>query len=263
MSIFKSQPFFFSYSVPSGSGWSGPSGERFLPLQRVQGSQQDLHQHEGSVGALHPASREIPAGSHHLPAPPRGRLPHPYLLREEGRSSVSVQFWVYVKTLRLRIWKNISERVWLCQKIKPFDQVLLLESNKRSYWPVLMTPQGDGQQRRRRPTRSKCVIIRSLMIIIHQRVASSCYWLFVVSPQPPMPTPPEEETDEEKGLRRLFDQLAGSVRKQQLHLRRSDLISQQTNQLLLSSSPAYELEVVKIAEHLANPTKVQKKQLDL
>uniref|UniRef100_A0A3Q4G8H0 Calpain 9 n=1 Tax=Neolamprologus brichardi TaxID=32507 RepID=A0A3Q4G8H0_NEOBR len=28
--------------------------------------------------------------------------------------------------------------------------------------------------------------------------------------QPPMPTPPEEETKEEKGLRRLFEQLAGS-----------------------------------------------------
>ncbi|XP_004085095.1 calpain-9 [Oryzias latipes] len=28
-------------------------------------------------------------------------------------------------------------------------------------------------------------------------------------PDPPMPTPPEEETDEEKSLRRLFDQLAG------------------------------------------------------
>uniref|UniRef100_A0A3P9MLE9 Calpain 9 n=1 Tax=Oryzias latipes TaxID=8090 RepID=A0A3P9MLE9_ORYLA len=31
---------------------------------------------------------------------------------------------------------------------------------------------------------------------------------------PPMPTPPEEETDEEKSLRRLFDQLAGDVREQ-------------------------------------------------
>uniref|UniRef100_A0A3P9JPL8 Calpain 9 n=1 Tax=Oryzias latipes TaxID=8090 RepID=A0A3P9JPL8_ORYLA len=31
---------------------------------------------------------------------------------------------------------------------------------------------------------------------------------------PPMPTPPEEETDEEKSLRRLFDQLAGDVRDQ-------------------------------------------------
>uniref|UniRef100_A0A3B3DLR0 Calpain 9 n=1 Tax=Oryzias melastigma TaxID=30732 RepID=A0A3B3DLR0_ORYME len=30
--------------------------------------------------------------------------------------------------------------------------------------------------------------------------------------QPPMPSPPEEETDEERGLRRLFDQLAGDVR---------------------------------------------------
>ncbi|XP_035770384.1 calpain-9 [Neolamprologus brichardi] len=29
-------------------------------------------------------------------------------------------------------------------------------------------------------------------------------------PDPPMPTPPEEETKEEKGLRRLFEQLAGS-----------------------------------------------------
>ncbi|XP_013882639.1 calpain-9 [Austrofundulus limnaeus] len=29
-------------------------------------------------------------------------------------------------------------------------------------------------------------------------------------PDPPMPSAPEEETDEEKGLRRLFDQLAGS-----------------------------------------------------
>ena len=29
--------------------------------------------------------------------------------------------------------------------------------------------------------------------------------------QPPMPSLPEEESDEEKGLRRLFDQLAGSV----------------------------------------------------
>ncbi|RVE76698.1 hypothetical protein OJAV_G00011230 [Oryzias javanicus] len=28
-------------------------------------------------------------------------------------------------------------------------------------------------------------------------------------PDPPMPSPPEEETDEERGLRRLFDQLAG------------------------------------------------------
>ncbi|XP_040001854.1 calpain-9 [Xiphias gladius] len=28
-------------------------------------------------------------------------------------------------------------------------------------------------------------------------------------PDPPMPSPPEEETDEEKGLRRLFEQLAG------------------------------------------------------
>uniref|UniRef100_A0A4W6G7C3 Calpain 9 n=1 Tax=Lates calcarifer TaxID=8187 RepID=A0A4W6G7C3_LATCA len=32
-------------------------------------------------------------------------------------------------------------------------------------------------------------------------------------PDPAPPSPPEEETDEEKGLRRLFDQLAGSVRK--------------------------------------------------
>uniref|UniRef100_A0A3Q0S015 Calpain 9 n=1 Tax=Amphilophus citrinellus TaxID=61819 RepID=A0A3Q0S015_AMPCI len=32
-------------------------------------------------------------------------------------------------------------------------------------------------------------------------------------PDPPMPSPPEEETAEEKGLRRLFDQLAGEVRK--------------------------------------------------
>uniref|UniRef100_A0A8C7YXI4 Calpain 9 n=1 Tax=Oryzias sinensis TaxID=183150 RepID=A0A8C7YXI4_9TELE len=31
---------------------------------------------------------------------------------------------------------------------------------------------------------------------------------------PPMPTAPEEETDEEKSLRRLFDQLAGDVRDQ-------------------------------------------------
>ncbi|XP_070710874.1 calpain-9 [Pempheris klunzingeri] len=29
-------------------------------------------------------------------------------------------------------------------------------------------------------------------------------------PDPPMPSPPEEESDEEKGLRRLFEQLAGS-----------------------------------------------------
>ncbi|XP_038160784.1 calpain-9 [Cyprinodon tularosa] len=29
-------------------------------------------------------------------------------------------------------------------------------------------------------------------------------------PEPPMPSPPEEESDEEKGLRRLFEQLAGS-----------------------------------------------------
>lgn len=29
-------------------------------------------------------------------------------------------------------------------------------------------------------------------------------------PEPPMPSPPEEETEEEKGLRRLFEQLAGS-----------------------------------------------------
>ncbi|XP_051993871.1 calpain-9-like [Xyrauchen texanus] len=28
--------------------------------------------------------------------------------------------------------------------------------------------------------------------------------------QPPAPNPPEEETDEEKGLRRLFEQIAGS-----------------------------------------------------
>lgn len=32
--------------------------------------------------------------------------------------------------------------------------------------------------------------------------------------KPPKPNPPEEETDEEKGLRRLFEQVAGSVRKQ-------------------------------------------------
>jgi len=31
-------------------------------------------------------------------------------------------------------------------------------------------------------------------------------------PEPPMPSPPEEETDEERGLRRLFDQLAGADR---------------------------------------------------
>uniref|UniRef100_A0A672FZB9 Calpain 9 n=1 Tax=Salarias fasciatus TaxID=181472 RepID=A0A672FZB9_SALFA len=37
-------------------------------------------------------------------------------------------------------------------------------------------------------------------------------------PDPPPPSSPEEETDEEKGLRRLFDQLAGDVRI------RSDLI---------------------------------------
>ena len=35
-----------------------------------------------------------------------------------------------------------------------------------------------------------------------------------------MPSPPEEETDEERGLRRLFEQLAGAVRKQRLHLHR-------------------------------------------
>ncbi|XP_015252177.1 PREDICTED: calpain-9 [Cyprinodon variegatus] len=39
-------------------------------------------------------------------------------------------------------------------------------------------------------------------------------WLDVVMdadlPEPPMPSPPEEESDEEKGLRRLFEQLAGS-----------------------------------------------------
>lgn len=32
------------------------------------------------------------------------------------------------------------------------------------------------------------------------------------SVKPPLPNPPEEETDEEKGLRRLFEQVAGSVR---------------------------------------------------
>lgn len=31
------------------------------------------------------------------------------------------------------------------------------------------------------------------------------------TPQPPPPSAPKDETDEEKGLRRLFDQLAGSV----------------------------------------------------
>lgn len=30
--------------------------------------------------------------------------------------------------------------------------------------------------------------------------------------KPPKPNPPAEETDEEKGLRRLFEQIAGSVR---------------------------------------------------
>uniref|UniRef100_A0A7N6C0R3 Calpain 9 n=1 Tax=Anabas testudineus TaxID=64144 RepID=A0A7N6C0R3_ANATE len=36
--------------------------------------------------------------------------------------------------------------------------------------------------------------------------------------QPPIPNPPQAETNEEKGLRKLFEQLAGDVRKQQLHL---------------------------------------------
>ena len=30
--------------------------------------------------------------------------------------------------------------------------------------------------------------------------------------QPPMPSLPEDESDEEKGLRRLFEKIAGSVR---------------------------------------------------
>ncbi len=34
--------------------------------------------------------------------------------------------------------------------------------------------------------------------------------------KPPKPNPPEEETDEEKGLRRLFEQIAGSVRNWKL-----------------------------------------------
>uniref|UniRef100_A0A8C4HJ46 Calpain 9 n=1 Tax=Dicentrarchus labrax TaxID=13489 RepID=A0A8C4HJ46_DICLA len=36
--------------------------------------------------------------------------------------------------------------------------------------------------------------------------------------QPPPPSDPEEESKEERGLRRLFEQLAGDVRKQQLHI---------------------------------------------
>uniref|UniRef100_A0AAR2JCP5 Calpain 9 n=1 Tax=Pygocentrus nattereri TaxID=42514 RepID=A0AAR2JCP5_PYGNA len=35
-----------------------------------------------------------------------------------------------------------------------------------------------------------------------------------LSPSPPLPSPPEEETAEEKGLRQLFEQIAGSVRKE-------------------------------------------------
>lgn len=79
-------------STCSGPRWLRPAGKGFLPLPRVQSSQQDLHQHARGVGALHAASWEIPAGAHHLPASPRGRLPHPHLLREEGRSRVSSGF---------------------------------------------------------------------------------------------------------------------------------------------------------------------------
>uniref|UniRef100_A0A7N8Y819 Calpain 9 n=1 Tax=Mastacembelus armatus TaxID=205130 RepID=A0A7N8Y819_9TELE len=41
--------------------------------------------------------------------------------------------------------------------------------------------------------------------------------------QPPMPSAPEEESSEEKGLRRLFDQLAGDVRKQLFNTIRKEI----------------------------------------
>lgn len=36
-------------------------------------------------------------------------------------------------------------------------------------------------------------------------------WFCCLLLQPPQPSLPEEETDEERGLRRLFEQLAGAV----------------------------------------------------
>uniref|UniRef100_A0A8C6PZ60 Calpain 9 n=1 Tax=Nothobranchius furzeri TaxID=105023 RepID=A0A8C6PZ60_NOTFU len=53
-----------------------------------------------------------------------------------------------------------------------------------------------------------------IRIFSEKKAGAVQLFLFVLTPcsfhQPPMPSPPEEETSEEKSLRRLFEQLAGS-----------------------------------------------------
>lgn len=75
----------------------------------------------------------------------------------------------------------------------------------------LLSEQWDGDQGRRWPPRCEC---RNRMDrgLLNQ----SILWAFtnqaLLSQQPPPPSLPQEETEEEKGLRRLFEQLAGDVR---------------------------------------------------
>lgn len=86
--------------ICSGSRGRGPCGERLLPLQWIQGTQQNLHQHAGGGRTLHAASWKLPAGSHHFPAPPRGWLSYSCLLWDKGWSFVSVQLWFWSETKR-------------------------------------------------------------------------------------------------------------------------------------------------------------------
>lgn len=119
-----------------GSGEWGTSFERLLPLPCVEGPQQDVHQHTGGVRAIHAASWRIPAGAHHLPAPPRGRLPGQDVLREEGWSCVSVRL-------------PAPDNTWVSSSLM---------------WGSL--PQRDGQHRGREPPWGKSFILdlRSLQL---------------------------------------------------------------------------------------------------
>ncbi|XP_039769875.1 calpain-3 isoform X3 [Ornithorhynchus anatinus] len=61
----------------------GAPAEGLLPVQRLPGPQQDLHQHAGGVRALPAAPRRVRHRALHLRAPPGGRVHPQGLLREE------------------------------------------------------------------------------------------------------------------------------------------------------------------------------------
>lgn len=90
----------------SGSRGRGPCGERLLPLQCIQGTQQNLHQHAGNRRTIHAASWKLPGGSHHFPAPPRGRLSYSCLLWDKGWSFVSAQLWFWSKNKKLKQYQT-------------------------------------------------------------------------------------------------------------------------------------------------------------